>query len=491
MRSLSLFLAALAASALAAPALAETEISIGMQQEPTVLDPTSDATASIDTITAHNIFESLTTVSESGEVLPALAESWTVSDDGTVYTFTLHDGVAFHDGTAFDAEDVLFSFQRAMADDSVNPTKSIFEPIESVTSPDPLTVVITLKQPDAFFLFNIAQGDAAILAPESVERAKSEPVGTGPYKFASWTRGDRLTLVKNADHRDASDEMIDKITFRFVADPAAAVAALMAEEIDAFPGMPAPETLEQFKADDRFNVVVGTTEGEVILALNNSRPPFDDIRVRRAISHAIDRQAIIDGAYFGYGSPIGSFFPPHHKSYVDLTDRYPHDIAKAKELLAEAGKENLKITLRSPHFPYAKRSAEIIQAQLAQAGITVEIENVEWAFWIGEVYKKLNYDMTIIAHTSPNDLGNFARGKSYFYGYENPEFTALWDKIRTEPDPAKLDALLKDGQRFIAEEAVHGFLFQLPLLGVYRKEISGYRTSSPVLFAPLKDLRLN
>lgn len=475
----------------AAGAQAQSSITIGMQQEPTVLDPTADATAAIDTITAHNIFESLTTVSESGEVLPALADSWTVSEDGKTYTFDLADGVTFHDGSAFDSADVKFTFDRAMAEDSVNPSKKIFQPIDSVAAPDADTVVITLKDPDAFFLFNIAQGDASIVAPETAASNKTEPVGTGPYKFDSWTRGDRLTLKANTDHRDHAPEVIDTVTFRFVADPAAAVAALMAEDIDAFPGMPAPETLEQFKADPRFTVAVGTTEGEIILALNNAKPPFNDIRVRRAINHALDRDAIIEGAYFGYGEPIGSFFPPHHKSYVDLTGYYPHDIEKAKALIAEAGVAGEPITLRLPHFPYARRSGEIIQSQLAKAGLDVKIENVEWAFWIDEVYRNLNYDMTIIAHTSPNDLNNFARGPEYFYGYDNPEFNDLWERIRTESDPEKLDALLKEGQRFVTEEAVHGFLFQLPKLGVYDKDLSGYWTSSPVLFAPLNQLRWN
>jgi len=475
----------------AAQAQDRESVTIGMQQEPTVLDPTADATASIDTITAHNIYESLITVTEAGEIRPQLAESWIVSEDGLVYTFDLRDGVTFHDGTTFDSADVKFTFDRAMAEDSTNPSKGIFAPVASVETPDADTVVVTLKNPDAFFLFNIAQGDASIVAPESAETNTTNPVGTGPYRFDSWTRGDRLTLKADPGHRDYSDAVIDTVTFRFVADPAAAVAALLAEDIDAFPGMPAPETLEQFKADPRYDVVIGTTEGEVILALNNSKPPFDDIRVRRAINHALDRQAIIDAAYFGYGTPIGSFFAPHHQSYVDLTGVYPLDIEKARALLAEAGAENLEVSLRLPHFPYARRSGEIIQAQLAEAGIDVNIENVEWAFWIGEVYRNKACDMTIIAHTSPNDLGNFARGPDYFYGYDNPEFTELWNRIRTEADPRQLDALLKEGQHFVTDEAVHGFLFQLPKLGVYDKDLAGYWQSSPVLFAPLSELRWN
>ncbi len=476
--------------ALASPAVAETVLRIGMQQEPTVLDPTSDATASIDGMLAQNIYESLTTVDESGAVLPNLAMAWEISDDGLTYTFDLVTGATFHDGTIFDADDVKFTFDRAMAEDSTNPSKGIFEPIDNVRVIDATTVEMTLSRPDAFFLFNLAQGDASIVAPESYETNVTAPVGTGPFMYEDWTRGDRLVLAKFADYRSAEEVQIDKVEFRFISDPAAATAALMSEELDAFPGFPAPELMVQFEADPRFTTVVGSTNGEVILALNNSKPPFDDLTVREAVSYAIDRDAIIDGAMYGMAVPIGSFYPPHGPGYIDLTGTYPHDTAKAKALFADAGLTE-EITLRLPPFPYATRSGEIIQAQLAEAGVPVKVENVEWGFWIDEVFRKKNYDMTIIAHTSPNDLGNFARGPDYFYGYQSDAFDALWDRIKTESDPAVREELIGQAQTYIAENAVHGFLFQLPKLGVYRAGVTGFWEASPVLFQPLAGVRVN
>ena len=465
---------------------AAAELVIGMQQEPTSLDPTADATASIDSMMTQNVFESLTTVAENGEVQPNLAASWEVSEDGLTYTFTLAEGVTFHDGSTLDAEDVVYSFERAMGEDSVNPSKDIFEPIESVKAVDSQTVEITLSGKDAFFLFNMGQGDSAIVAAESAETNNANPVGSGPFKFDSWTRGDRLTLVKNPDHRDAADVALDKVVFRFISDPAAATAAMMAEELDAFPGFPAPELLPQFEADPRFRVNVGSTEGEVILAMNNAKPPFDNVEVRRAVATAIDRDEIIEGAMYGQAVPIGSFYPPHGTAYVDLTDAYPHDSTKAEEMFEAAGVAGATMTLRVPPFPYATRSAEIIQNQLSEAGIDAKVENVEWGFWIDEVYKQKNYDMTIIAHTSPNDMGNFARGPDYFYGYDNAEMTSLWEQITTEVDPAKRDELLKQGQQMLSDQSVHAFLFQLPLLGVFREGVEGYWASSPVLYMPLK-----
>ncbi len=471
---------------LMASASAAAELVVGMQQEPTSLDPTADATASIDSMMTQNVFESLTTVAENGEVQPNLATKWDVSEDGLTYTFHLAEGVMFHDGSALDADDVVFSFDRAMGEESVNPSKDIFEPITNVEAIDPQTVEITLSGKDAFFLFNMGQGDSAIVASETAEGNNANPVGSGPFKFDSWTRGDRLTLVKNPDHRDAADVALDKVVFRFISDPAAATAAMMAEELDAFPGFPAPELLPQFEADPRFRVNVGSTEGEVILAMNNAKPPFDNVEVRRAVATAIDRDEIIEGAMYGQAVPIGSFYPPHGTAYVDLTGAYPHDTEKAKTMFEEAGVAGQTMTLRVPPFPYATRSAEIIQNELAEAGIDAKVENVEWGFWIDEVYKKKNFDMTIIAHTSPNDMGNFARGPDYFYGYDNAEMTALWEQITTEVDPTKRDELLKQGQQMLSDQSVHAFLFQLPLLGVFREGVEGYWASSPVLYMPLK-----
>lgn len=242
----------------------------------------------------------------------------------------------------------------------------------------------------------MGQGDSAIVGEETAETNNTDPVGTGPFRFDGWTRGDRLTLVRNEDHRDADEVALDSVTFRFISDAAAATAAMMSGALDAFPVFPAPELLPQFEADPRFRVTVGSTEGEVILAMNNAKPPFDDVGVRRAVSTAIDRDEIIDGAMYGQATPIGSFYPPHGSSHVDLTDTYPHHADRAKTMFEEAGVAGATMTLRAPPFPYAMRSAEIIQAQLADAGIDAKVENVEWGFWIDEVYKKKNYDMTIM-----------------------------------------------------------------------------------------------
>ena len=354
--AMSVASALLASSALAA----RTDLTLGVRLEPPHLDPTAGAAAAIDEIVYANIFEGLTRIDENGAIKPGLAESWTISDDGKTYLFKLRSGVKFHDGTDFNADDVVFTLDRARGEKSVNAQKALFEPIDSVTAIDPQTVEIKLKRPTGNMLFNLGWGDAIMVAPESAETNKTNPVGTGPFKLGKWVKGDSIALTKNADYwGDAAK--LDKATFKIVADSAAALSALMAGDVDAFPIFAAPEMLPQFEADPRFTVMIGTTEGETILSTNNQAKPFDDVRVRKAIAHAINRQALIDGAMFGYGTLIGSHFAPHNPAYKDLSGTYDFDLDKAKALLKEAGLEaGFKARLHLPPTDYARRSGLII-----------------------------------------------------------------------------------------------------------------------------------
>lgn len=490
MRVLSTSLAvALMLSATAALAAKDT-IVIGMQDEPPVLDPTQNAAAAIDVIFSVNVYESLTRIGEDGTVQPSLATSWSVAEDGKTYTFKLAPGVVFDNGEKLTSETVKWNFDRNALSTSTNPIKRHYTNIAGVETPDAATVVVKLKEPNSLFLSFMASGGAAIFDPKSADNNKTTPVGSGPYKFKQWVKGDRVVLEKSPTFRDPAKAQIKQATFKFVPDAAAQVPALLAGDIDAFPTIGATETLDRFKSDNRFQVIIGSTEGEVPLILNNNKKPFDDIRVRRAVNHAIERKAIIDGATSGYGIPIGSHFPPHHPWYVDLTNRYPHDIAKAKELLKEAGYPNgLDINIKPPPFAYARRSAEIVAAQLMEAGIRVKIEPMEWAQWLDIVYKQKNYDMTVVAHVSPWDQDNYTRGKDYYYGYQNDEMDKLMKAVLVESNTDKQKDLYQQIQRKIAEEAVHAFMFQLPRTGVYAAKLRGFWKSSPVSVTDLAGLR--
>jgi peptide/nickel transport system substrate-binding protein len=451
---------------------------IGITLEPPHLDPTAGAAAAIDEVLYANVFEGLTRIGPNGEVLPDLAESWAISDDGKVYTFKLHTGVKFHDGTDFDASDVKFSLDRARADNSVNAQKGLFAAIDTVEVVDPATVKVTLKNPQGSFLYNMGWGDAVIVAPESADTNKEKPIGTGPFKFQSWAKGSSITLVKS-DNYWGAPVFLDKAEFRIVPDAAAAVPALLSGDIQAFPFFD-PDSVAQVKDDPRFKVVIGSTEGETILAINNKKPPFDKLEVRQAIAFALDRKAIIDGASAGLGVPIGSHMSPASKAYVDLTGLYPHNVDKAKELLKQAGFEKgIKATLKLPPPSYARLGGEIIASELRDVGIDLEIIPVEWAQWLDQVFTKKDYDLTIVSHTEPNDIDIYSR-KDYYFNYDNPAFDKIIAELNLTSDDAKRNTLLGEAQKILADDAVVGFLYELPKVGVWDAKLQGLWENAPI-----------
>ena len=478
MRLMKFATASALAMIVATGAMAKSDITLAMQLEPPHLDPTSAAAGAIDSVLYSNVFEGLTRFASDGSIIPGLAQSWVISDDGLTYTFKLAEGVTFHDGTTMDAEDVKFSLDRARAEDSANAQKALFASIADVEAVDASTVKITLSAPNGSLLFNLAWGDAVIVAPESIENIKQAPVGTGAFKFANWVQGDNITLEKNADYW-GTPAKLDKVTFKFISDPTAAFAAVMAEDVDVFAGYPAPENVPQFEADPRFQVSVGNTEGETILSTNNKMPPFDNVKVREAMAHAIDRQAIIDGAMFGLGTPIGTHFAPHNPDYVDLTADSAYDPEKAKALLAEAGfAEGFTTTLKLPPPSYARRGGEIIAAQLREVGIQTEITNLEWAQWLEEVFKGKDYGLTIVSHTEPMDIGIYAR-PDYYFQYDDADFQAMNTALEAEADPAKRSALLEQMQRKISGDYVNGYLFQLAIPTIAKAGVQGLWENAP------------
>ena len=455
-----------------------TDITVGVSLEPPHLDPTGAAAGAIDSVVYANVFEGLTRFAADGSILPALAKSWTVSDDGLVYTFSLHSGVKFHDGSSMDSEDVKFSLDRARADDSTNAQKALFSGIDTVEALDSTTVRVTLSAPNGAFIFNMAWGDAVIVAEETIADAKTNPVGTGPFVFTNWVQGDSITITKNTDYW-GTPARLNSATFKFISDPTAAFAALMAEDVDAFPIYPAPENLPQFKADSRFQVLIGSTEGETILSTNNKMPPFDNVKVREAMSHAIDRQAIIDGAMFGLGTPIGTHFAPHNPDYVDLRGQSNYDPALAISMLADAGyPDGFKTTLKLPPPSYARRGGEIIAAQLREVGIDVEISNLEWAQWLEQVFRGYDFGLTIVSHTEPMDIGIYARPE-YYFQYDSADFQQLMVDLNAATDPDARSIILKAAQQMISDDYVNGYLFQLASATVANANIVGLWHNAP------------
>ena len=463
-------------------------IVLAMALEPTPgLDPTGGAAAAISEVALYNIFETLTKINPDETLTPLLAESWEVSPDLKTYTFKLRKGVKFQNGEPFNAAAVKFSFERAASEKSVNKDKPTFASMARVAVIDDYTLVILNTQLDPQFLFNLGQGTAIIVEPKSADTNATKPVGTGPYQLEAWNKGASVVLTKWDGYRNAAAIKIKKATFRFISDPAAQVAALLAGDVDAFPRV-TPRAVPQFKTNPKFQVIVSGSRAKTILAINNKKKPLDDVRVRRAILAAIDRKAVVEGGADGYGVPIGSHYVPGAFGYVDTTGINPFNIEKAKSLLAEAGiKTPLELSLKLPPPPYARQGGEVIAAQLAKVGIIAKIENVEFAQWISGVFTGKNYDLTIISHVEPFDLKQYAN-KNYYWGYDNPKFNELYDKIQNAPRAADRAKLLGDAQRMLANDAVNGYLFQPQWITIANKNIKGLWKDMPIFANDLSAL---
>jgi peptide/nickel transport system substrate-binding protein len=327
-----------------------------------------------------------------------------------------------------------------------------------------------------------------IVEPKSAAGNATQPVGTGPYRLESWAKGSQLLLSRWDGYRDAAAVKLKRVSIRFIGDASAQVTALLAGDVDLFPRVAVARALPQFRADKRFQVLVGGTRAKTILAINNKRKPLDDVRVRRAIAQAIDRKAVVDGSAEGFGTPIGSFYVPGAPGHVDLTGVNAYNPDKARALLKEAGITGpLELTLKLPPVPYARQGGEVIAAMLAKVGINVKQEQVEWAQWLDGVYKQKAYDLTIVSHVEPLDFGNFAR-PGYYWNYESAKFNALWAQIQSTADPAQRNKLMADAQRLVADDAVAAWLYQPTFITVAKAGLKGVGKDMPIFANDLSAL---
>ena len=489
-RDFALTLPALAALA-QLPAWAQSgreTLTLGMALEPPGLDPTAGAASAIAEIVLYNVLETLTRINPDGSIAPLLAERWEVSPDLRSTTFHLRKGVKFSNGQLFNAAAVQFSLQRAAADNSTNKDRRNFAAIESVRALGEHTVVVTTKTPEPDFLFYMGQATAVIVEPRSADGNVARPVGTGPYVLDTWTRGSSLTLKATPSFRNPVAIGIRHATFRFIGDPAAQVAAMLSGDVDVFARV-TPRGAARFQADPRLQVLVSNSRAKTVLALNHRRAPLGDARVRRAIAAAIDRRAVIAGSADGYGVPIGSHYTPGMPGYIDTTGVNPYDPDKARALLREAGVATpLELSLVLPPPAYARQGGEVIVAQLAKVGIVARVQNVEWAQWLANVYGGArNYDLTLVSHVEPFDLGNFAK-RDYYWGYHSPEFNALYERLMSAANADERNRLLGQAQQMLADDAALVWLYQPQWVTAAKKDVRGLWRDMPVFVNDLSGL---
>jgi peptide/nickel transport system substrate-binding protein len=449
---------------------ADQSLAIGLVAEPASLDFTTTDGAAIPQALLGNVYNGLVKQDESGKIVPDLAKSWTVSADRKTYVFTLVDNAKFTNGQPFTADDAVFSIERVKTAWTTS-LKSAMDVVQTAKAVSPTELQVTLTKPSNDWLFRMTTRIGAMFSKTGVDKLATEPIGTGPYKFGSWKRGDSIVLQRN-DAYWGTKPHFGQVTLKYFKDPTALNNALLTGTINVIGTVQAPEALSQFTSNDKYQVIEGTTNGEVLLSFNNSRPVFSDIRVRQAIRAAIDHKALVDTCWAGRGKLIGSMVPPTDPWYEDLTSVAPYDLPKAKSLLQAAGATGKTLRLRLPTLPYATSCGQVVKSQLEQAGLKVQIDQLEFpAAWLTAVLKNADYDMSIIAHVEPRDLGAVFNAK-YYTRYDDPTLQQALAAADAGDEATQVSEMKKAARR-LSEQAAADWLFLIPNLMVADKDLKG------------------
>ncbi len=458
----------------------EKPVRMALSGNPDTLDPQKTAGTLTFQVT-KSIYDTLIEPDPKGNLVPALAEGWDFQEGGKRILFRLRRGVTFHDGTAFTSKDVAATLKRMQDKNTGSPHGAEFSLIERIETPDPNTVVLHLSSPLAPLLATLASGWSAILPAHLIEAGHdfgSRPVGTGPFKFKSWVRDNQILLEKNTSYWMRGKPKVPGVEFRIITERSIQVQGLLSGQLDVIDMYDAID-LPILEKNPAVKVEKVLTSLVMVMAMNTSRPPLSDLRVRQAINHAIRKEEVLEVAYGG-GIPVGTFMDASDPYYVDFTSLYPYDPEKARALLQEAGvasDRTLEMILPQNYEPHV-RAGQIYQEMLQKVGLTVKIRLVDWSTWISDVYRKANYDLTVIGHTGKLDpdsrLANYGTDKTYVR-WVHPEAASLITKAKSIMNPAERKALYSRVLEIMAREVPFVFVGTSYRYVGTRKDIEGFR----------------
>ncbi|MQA01679.1 MAG: ABC transporter substrate-binding protein [Streptosporangiales bacterium] len=450
---------------------ANASLNIGLTAEPASLDFTKNDGAAIPQALLYNVYETLVKVDQDGKIVPALAKSWDVSSDRKTYTFELVDDAKFSNGKPFTAKDAKFSIDRVKKDWTIS-LKAGMDQVDQVSVSDPTTLVVKLKQPSNDWLYRMTTRIGAMFSRTGVDELATKPVGTGPYGFSKWVRGDSIKLTRNDDYW-GDEPHFKTVTLKYFKDSTAENNALLSDRIDMIGAVQSPDSLGQFENNPKYQVIEGTTNGEVMLSFNNASGPLQNKKLRQAVKYGINHKAMLKTCWAGRGKLIGSMVPPTDPWYEDLTGRYPHDAAKAKQLIQQSGQADKTLRLRIPNLPYATACGQVVKSQLEQVGLKVKLEQLEFpAAWLNTVFNNADYDMSIVSHVEPRDMPAVFGDPKYYTGYGKPAFNSLLQKA-DQGTPAEQKKYMQQAATMLADDAAADWLFTLPNLMVADKDITG------------------
>jgi peptide/nickel transport system substrate-binding protein len=492
---LTLTLAIGVSAAATAPALAQGTLRAAVGTTLNQLDP-AKTTIGDEYIYVHLVFNGLSRIGPDMTVKPDLAESWTASEDLKTWTFKLRSGVKFHHGRTLDSEDVVSTMRRILDPATGSRARTSLTMVDSVEGVDPLTVQFKLNIPYAGFGDIFADRQLRIVPKDKVGELPTQPIGTGPFMFKSWSPGNRMELVKNPDYFEKGMPKLDGVTLLVIPEAAARIAALESGSIDILWNLPY-ESVDKFKNSStiRLDSVATPTWDGVIL--NNERPPFNDVRVRQALAATIDKEALVELALFGQGEPTFSPIPPSHPYFNKTLKFNPPDIAKAKKLLAEAGFPNgFDVPMQVPQEREQRVRVGVAVRDMARAaGIRINVERVPFASYAANVAGKaqMYVDGYFARPTIDTALYPFYHSTGSWnrqlWLYKETRIDQLLDEARKTNDDAARKALFEKFQAVVDETVPSIIAYSAAHVNGVSKKVEGFH-STPMLWLELKDVSL-
>ena len=472
---------------------ASSQIVVGIPQDlEDSLDPHEAVAAGTKEI-LFNVFEGLLKPDETGNLIPAVAKEYSVSEDGRVYSFVLRDGVKFHNGNSVTADDVKYSIEKSAGLTGAETLIPAFSNITSVEIRDRNIIDITLEKADIDFPAYIANTNAAII-PKDNKDPRTNPVGTGPYMYVSRSPQENI-ILKKFDAYWGTPANIENVTLKIIPNADSIVMNLNGGAIDMFPRVTATQASQLSK---NFNVLEGEMNLVQAVYLNHAVKPFDNVDVCRALSYAVDVQNILDLTSDGKGFPVGSsMFPSFAKYYTDLSGTYPTDTDKAKELLASAGYPDgftFSITVPSNYQPHIE-AAQVVAEQLKKIGVTADIKLVEWNTWLSDVYSLRQYEATLIgvdasSLTATAMLDRFrSDADNNFTNYSNSEYDSIYEKLYTASTDEERIEIYKQLQKNLADNAANIYIQDMVEFIALSDKYEGY-VFYPMYVQDLAKIRL-
>lgn len=469
----------------------KSTVKMAVSSEPDNLNPMLSSATDTSAI-MMNVYEGLLSFDSEGSFIPALAESYEIADGGLTYRFTLKEGITFHNGEEFDSGDVKYTYETLAGLNGEAPlNQTLSAALASVETPDAHTVELKLKQADAGFLSKCIIS----IQEEGYSDDSTVPVGTGPYKFKEYIQGQKIVLEKNPDYKtiESRTPEIDTVEFRIMTDSSAVLMALKSGDLD----IASIDARNAEALGDGFQTIEGPQNMVQLFALNNSVAPLNDVRVRQAICMAVDKDEIIQTVMDGHGTRLESFLSPSMKNYYnDEIKGYDTDTEKARELLAQAGyPDGFQMTITVPsNYQTHIDTAQLLKSQLEKIGVQADIQLIEWAQWLEDVYNNADYEATVIGHSGkldPQDfLSRFTTTYSHnYFKYANPSYDEKVARAASVTDTNQRAELYKECQQILVDDAASVFIQDPSILYAVNSKLSGMQIY-PVTFFDMGSLRL-